>query len=163
MLEGRDPDAPPEAAPPREARQLLVFRVEASLYALPAGLVDHVSQLGPIVPVPTAPAHFAGVIHERGRVLAVVDLAQIFGAADARAPRSYRRLVVLELQGRSLAILAHEVPGLREIDGDQIRPSSGGDAIAAGELDDARGVVTLLDPDELLHALRSGPEARRAS
>jgi purine-binding chemotaxis protein CheW len=163
MLEGRDPDALAEGAPPREARYFLVFRVDASLYALEGALVDHVSEIGRIVPVPTAPAHFAGVIHERGRVLAVVDLARIFGADGERAREGYRRLVALEIQGRSLVILAHEVLGLREVARDEIRSASREEAVAAGELVDPRGVVTLLDPDELLQRLRSGPEAHHAS
>lgn len=162
MREARDPGEPAEGAPPGDARYLLIFRVGASLYALAGALVDHVSELGQIVPVPTAPACFAGVVHERGRVLPAVDLATIFGAGGERA-RGYRRLVVVELQGRPLVILAHQVLGLSAVAGSEIRPSARGDAVAAGELADPRGVVTLLDPDELLHRLRSGSEARHVS
>jgi purine-binding chemotaxis protein CheW len=160
---GRDPDASAETAPRREVRDTLVFRVEASLYALDGALVDHVSELGRIVPVPTAPACFAGIVHDRGRVLAVVDLARIFGAGGELLREGYRRLVVLEVRGASLVVLAHEVLGLVEIERNAIRPASGGSALAAGEFDGARGVVTLIDPDELLHRVRSGAETRHAS
>ncbi|HWO23702.1 MAG TPA: chemotaxis protein CheW [Kofleriaceae bacterium] len=145
------------------AHYVLVFRVDGSLYALPGGLVDHVSERARIVPVPTAPPCFAGVVHERGRVLAVVDLARIFGAGGERAPEGYRRLVVATLGGRPVVLLAHEVLGLREVAADVVRPAARGDALVAGELVDARGVVTLLDPDELLHRLRPGAESRHAS
>jgi len=163
MREGPELGAPAEGAPPGDARYLLVFRVGGSLYALEGALVDHVSERGRIVPVPTAPACFAGVVHERGRVLAVVDLVRVFGADGERATDGYRRLVVVELAGRPLVLLAHEVLGLREVAAAELRPASRGDAIAAAELADARGVITLLDPDELLHRLRSGAEARDAS
>lgn len=158
MREGPDPGAPPGAA-----RYLLVFRVDGSRYALDSELVDHVCVRGRIVPVPTAPACFVGIVHERGRVLAVVDLARIFGAEAARAGADYRRLVVASLGGKPLALLAHEVLGLRELAAGELRPASRGDAAAAGELVDERGVITLLDPDELLHRLRPGAEARHAS
>ena len=153
-------------------RFLLIFRVDASLYALEGGLVDHVSEPEQIAPVPTAPACFAGVVHARGRrisfclrgrVLPAVDLATVFGAGPARAGRGHHRLVVVELSGRPLAILAHEVLGLQTVAPDQIRPAARGDAIAAGELATPRGVVTLLDGPELLSRLRPAPEARHAS
>ena len=150
-------------SPEPGARSVLVFRVDGSLYALPGGLVDHVSERGRIVPVPTAPACFAGVVHDRGRVLAVVDLARIFDAGGERAPEGYRRLVVATLAGRPVVLLAHEVLGLREVAAGEVRPVARGDALAAGELVDARGVITLLDPDELLDRLRPGPEVRHAS
>jgi len=146
-----------------DALYLLVFRVDASLYALEGGLVDHVSEPEQIAPVPTAPACFAGVVHARGRVLPAVDLAAVFGAGPARAERGHRRLVVAELLGRPLAILVHEVLGLQTVAPDQIRPAARGDAIAAGELATPRGVVTLLDGAELLNRLRPAPEARHAS
>lgn len=160
MDPGHDPDAPPAVAPPREVRYLLVFRVDKSLYAVEGGIVDHVSELGQIVPVPTAPAHFTGIVHDRGRVLAVVDLARILGA---RGAGGYRRLVALKLEGRPVAVLAHAVLGLREAAADELRPASRGEAITAGELDDPRGVVTLLDPGELLRRLRAEPAAHHAS
>jgi chemotaxis signal transduction protein len=166
MSAGRAPaagaDTPPPA-PADDARYLLVFRVDASLYALEGGLVDHVSELGQIARVPTAPACFVGIVHERGRVLPAVDLAAVLGAGPARAGGSHRRLVVAELEGRPLAVLAHEVLGLQAVAPDRIRPAASGDALAAGELTTPRGVVTLLDPGALLHRLRSGPEARHAS
>jgi chemotaxis signal transduction protein len=160
MLEGRDPDAPAQEPPRREARYTFVFRVAASLYALDGALVDHVGELRRIVPVPTAPAHFAGVVHDRGRVLAVVDLDRVFAAGEA-GREAYRRLVALELGGRPVIVLAHEALGLREVAREAIRPASGRGAMALGEFDDARGVVTLLDPDELLHRLSAG--SRHAS
>ena len=161
MTLGRDPDAPAAPAPPREVRDALVFRVDASLYALDSAFVDHVSEVGRVVPVPTAPACFAGVVHERGRVLAVVDLARLFGAGGGRSGDGYRRLIALEVRGTPLVVLAHEVLGLVEVTRDEIRPASSGSALAAGEIAGARGSITLLDGDELLYRLRSGPEVRR--
>jgi chemotaxis signal transduction protein len=155
MVEGRDPDAPPEPTVPREAHYTFVFRVGGSLYGLAGAVVDHVGELGRIVPVPTAPAHFAGVVHDRGRVLAVVDLARIFGEVEP-PPEGYRRRVVIELAGRPLSVLAHEALGLREVPHEALRPASGRGAMAVGEFDDARGVVTLLDADELQLRLSSG-------
>lgn len=156
MIEGRDPDVPPAPAAPREAQYTFVFRVGASLYGLDGVVVDHVGELGRIVPVPTAPAHFAGVVHDRGRVLAVVDLARVFDEAEP-PPEGYRRRVVIEIAGRPLSVLAHEALGLREVPREALRPVSGRGAMAVGEFDDARGVVTLLDPAELQLRLSSGP------
>lgn len=156
---------------PAAARYVFVIRVEASLYAVDGALVDHVSELGRVVPVPMAPPCFAGIVHERGRVLPVVDLALIFGGGRARA--AYRRLVVMALIGRPVAVLAHEVLGLCEVEAGGLRPAPGHDAVVAGEVVDPRGVITVLDPEELLARLRGvagpaldpepAPEAYRAS
>jgi hypothetical protein len=62
-----------------------------------------------------------------------------------------------------LIVLAHEVLGLRDVAKDAIRPASGRRTTAAGEFDDPRGVVTLLDPDQLLQRLCSGSVTRHAS
>lgn len=48
-------------------------------YALPVSGVREISPLGPITPVPGAPAAILGVWNLRGDVIAAVDLARLLG------------------------------------------------------------------------------------
>lgn len=151
MTEGRDPDtaeAPPAA---RETRGTFVFRVGASRYALDLAVVRHVAEVGRVVPVPTAPAHYAGVVHDRGRVLAVVDLVKLAGLADG-VPTAYARRIALEIDGRPFAVLADETLGVREVA--DLRAPGRADDLVLAEFDDGDAVVSLLSSEALLGRLR---------
>lgn len=166
---GQDPDAPAEqgARTEVERRHLFIFRLGVSYYAVSSSVVDHVGALAKPTPVPTAPSQFLGVVHVRGRVIAVVDLGSVLGATPEEKSQGddesfQERLVVLDADRTPFAVPADSVLGLREVEVDSIRPASvlpQGDAsdessLFEGEFDDRAGVVTLLRIEAVLQILR---------
>lgn len=153
----RDPDSPPEVVADLATASQLIVRLGGNLYGLPAENVTQVVEVQRPVRVPTAPAHFAGVVAIRGQILAVVALHQLLDINDAPAGEA-RRLVALDADGQPFAFIADSVLGIREIPVTAIRRSE----IAAdddrypvcGEFDQAEGVVTILEPNAIVSALR---------
>lgn len=73
-------------------------------------------------PLPRAPSHIGGLVAIDGRVVTVLDLVALLQLdPDPSAPS---RLVVVDLGGEPVAVLAHEVTGVLDI-----VPADGADAL----------------------------------
>ena len=68
-------------------------RIAGEQYALPVDGVLEVAELGDVTPVPGAPPSVLGVRNLRGQLIAVVDLAALFGL-EGDGPRE--RIVITE-------------------------------------------------------------------
>lgn len=92
----------------------VLFKVAGTDYALPAAEVLHMESFSGATRVPGAPAHVAGVIQSRRRVVPVVDLRLRFGLpAAARTLDS--RVIVVQHGERAVGLLvdsAREVLGI---------------------------------------------------
>src|SRR5258706_12636431 len=73
--------------------------------ALPAGIVLEILDIGPVTPVPNAPAFVGNLINFRGRVAPLADLRLRCGMAVA-APTENSRIVVLGFPFEGEPILA---------------------------------------------------------
>jgi purine-binding chemotaxis protein CheW len=73
----RVPPAPPHVD---ELLEVVTFNLTTEWYALETRYVREVVHPPEITPVPGMPAFLAGVVNLRGSVLAVVDLARVWGA-----------------------------------------------------------------------------------
>lgn len=82
----------------------VVFRVAGAEYALPADQILQLESYSIATPVPGAPAHVAGLIQVRGRVVPVIDLRVRFGQAPAEATID-TRVVVTQLGERTVGLL----------------------------------------------------------
>ena len=83
----------------------VIFRVGGADYVLPASDVLQMESFSGATPVPGARPYVLGIIHVRGRVVPVVDLRVRFGLAPI-APTLDSRVVVAELDGRTVGLLA---------------------------------------------------------
>ena len=81
-------------------------RVGSERYALPVESVLEVDRLGEIAPVPGAGGASLGVRNHHGQVLAVFDLAPVFGIARRGEPH---RIVVASDAGRRAGLAIDEV------------------------------------------------------
>lgn len=81
-------------------------RVGAERYALPVENVLEVDRLGELAPVPGAGQASLGVRNHHGQVLAVFDLATVFGIARDGVPA---RIVVAADAGRRAGLAIDEV------------------------------------------------------
>ncbi len=151
-VEVRPPAAPPPplAAPHAAAERHVVFRAAGERFALPLSAVrEVVVPQPPFARVPRASEAVRGVMNLRGRVVAVVELAQLLGCPpDALAP-AQGHVLILDRDRRGLGLLVSSVLGVDFLaDGSCAEaPEPGG--VACGVAQVAGGAVTLLDADAL--------------
>lgn len=98
----------------------VVFRVAGGEYVLPALDVMQMDSFTGATPVPGAAPYVEGIMHVRARVVPVVDLRARFGLPPA--PRSLdSRVVVAEIGGRTVALLADSAREVVKLESDQFQ------------------------------------------
>jgi purine-binding chemotaxis protein CheW len=97
----------------------VIFKVAGGEYVLPASDVLQMESFTGATPVPGAAPYVAGIIHVRGRVVPVVDLRARFGL-PAAPPTLDSRVVVGELAGRTVGLLADSAREVVKVDSEQL-------------------------------------------
>jgi len=141
-------------APGEDGRQLVVFALGEERLALPMSAVREIVRPLPLVPVPRAPELLLGLANLRGRVLPVLDLRRLVGAAP-REPDEATRVLVLEWRGSRLGLVVDAVHRVLEAAADALETARGAAAalatgVLAGVVRDGAEVVQVLDLDALL-------------
>ena len=99
--------------------EILTIALGGEIFALPAGIVLEILDIGPVTPVPNAPAILGNLINFRGRVAPLADLRLRCGMTVA-APTIDSRIVVLEFpfegEPTLAAILADKVYEVTHLD-----------------------------------------------
>lgn len=109
-----------------------------------------------IVPVaetaelPGLPSWIFGIVQIRGRLLAVLDLAEWFNVASPSKPR---HLVVVESRGRQLALLVDSIIDIINVHTDDLATTLAFDE-SSGRRAITKDLVTLIDVDTLLKSER---------
>lgn len=122
-----------------ELRNVIVFVVGTTRYALELRWVREVVSLGFVTGVPTAPTALGGVCNLHGTILPVLDVAALLDEAPGPAARQGDGALVIELEGVLCALRVDQVENvasLREHDGAMV--------------DAAGHALTLLDPAALV-------------
>jgi purine-binding chemotaxis protein CheW len=138
------------AAPEEEAGErvlCVLFRRGEDRYAVRADEVHKVTEPGWMNRLPRLPRSVIGITQHRGRIVTVVDLAELF-AAEEPPPRSHgsgARVLILERGQRHLGVWVDAVEQIANIR----FPS------------DAGGVALLSHGGEALSALDAGSLVRR--
>src|SRR4029453_13453711 len=139
-------------------QEVLLFRIERELYAIPSSSVREVARFRPWTPVPGAPAVLPGIISQRGMILPIVELRALLGLEQHDLTRAARLVVVVHNE-IGMALLVEAVLDLIML------PAVAVEAVPFA-LDPARsrflrGVAShdaqplgLLDLDELIAGLR---------
>ena len=91
-----------------ETLQVVSFRVGAEQYGLDIANVQEIDRLQPITRVPQALSFVEGVIHVRGAIIPVVDLARRFGLDPVAADRQ-TRIIIAGLRGQSVGFIVSAV------------------------------------------------------
>ncbi len=138
--------AAPIAPPSGDETPYLLFESRGLLTALPASAVGEVLPLPEATPVDGAPG-WVGVLDVRGRLLPVVDLGEVSGAAPRRFETT-DNVIVIQSDSAALGLIVERVREVRAIaPGDiELAPTGGGAGVARveGEL------VRVLDAGSLL-------------
>ncbi|MBL0215852.1 MAG: chemotaxis protein CheW [Myxococcales bacterium] len=93
----------------------VTFRVGSSDYALPASQVLHLESFQTATPVPGAPAHVAGLVQVRGRVVPVVDLRTRFGLPAIERTID-NRVVIVQVGARVAGLLVDSAREVLQLD-----------------------------------------------
>lgn len=106
---------------PTETQQHLLFRVGAEFFALPLLEIEVILPVPELEPLAKAPAHVAGVLRYRGRLIPVMDVGLLLGVGSIRRFISTRLILVQSPGGEPsrLALLvehALEVAALWPVD-----------------------------------------------
>jgi purine-binding chemotaxis protein CheW len=127
----------------------VVFGVASERFALPLEAVrEVVLPQPPFSRVPRAGGAVRGVMNLRGRVVAVVDLAELMGLSPQALRAGSGQVVILEQHQRGLGLLIDGVLGVESLDLSE--PSAEG--VVRGVATAAAGAVTLLAAEPLAAA-----------
>jgi chemotaxis signal transduction protein len=99
---------------------MVVFERQGTHYALPLEELSEIRLAPRISPVPGVSAVIRGVVHMRGRMVAVHDLACLGGGRVAVPSRPWLLLGQGEQGG--VALIADDVEGVRQIRSEALRP-----------------------------------------
>jgi purine-binding chemotaxis protein CheW len=123
-------------------RPYILFSVAGTTYGVHSDSVKHMEMIEQVTAVPNSPAFVEGVVFSRGQVVPVLNLRVRFGFE--RVERNLRsRLLVVDVGGRLLGLLADDAREFVAIPESSIRPPSEGIGGLTGHYID--GVATLGD------------------
>ena len=140
----RDPDLAQPEGGETASTHYFVFRLRGRTYALRPTCIDLVTPMQPVVPVPTAGPHVRGVIHLRGRVIAVIDLAALL-AIDDQAPLPDSARLIITAGRTPFAFVADATLGIWAFADDAQTRSTDDGPIVCGRIEDRGGAATLID------------------
>jgi purine-binding chemotaxis protein CheW len=142
----------------------VILRFAGARYAVDMSSVAEVVPVPVLTRVPGSPPWLSGVVNWRGRVLPVLDLRPLVGAALSPLPTS-ARLVVISEDDIEVGLVADMVPGLLHCDPGQLEAvpatiATGIAALVRGVVD-VDGPVALLATEAVLKLRDQLPTARR--
>ena len=137
-------------------RTYILFGVAGTTYALRSDQVLHMEMVEQITSVPNAPAFVEGVVFSRGQVVPVINLRARFGFE--RVPLDLRtRLLVVQIQGRRVGLMADEAREFVGIPDAEVRPP--GEAVVGLSGNYLEGVATIGDRIVLILDIREVVDA----
>ncbi len=143
---------------------VLVCRIADRDLAMDLRFVDEVFRTGYVTPIPKAPSCFVGLTNLRGRVIPVIDPANLISSTPASRPIPGRMAVLVSWSRLRAALLVDQVVGV-------VTTTPGGfvaaddTSLLAGSLGTERGRIELIHVERLLReaAHRSAQQAAQHS
>lgn len=137
-----------EARPTHE-QDLLLFEHAGVSYAVPAGAVDVVVAWNDPAPLPASVAGFAGVLQDRGRVVAILTSPL---ARPRRAEAVDRRIVICATRRGFIGLPCERTSEVGPVQ--LAAPPIPGEVV-----DSSRGPLVFVDPERLVEELAVGAVA----
>lgn len=91
-----------------ETIQVVAFEVGAEHYGLEIRCIQEIDRVQPVTRVPQSLPFVEGVIHLRGAIIPVIDLAKRFGQ-PATVPDRRTRVIIASLRGQSVGFIVAAV------------------------------------------------------
>ena len=105
-----------------ETLQIVSFRVGDGRYGLEISCVQEIDRVQPITRVPQALSFVEGVIHVRGAIIPVVDLARRFGL-EPIVPDRQTRIIIACLRGQSVGFIVSAVDEVVSLPAKSVGPA----------------------------------------
>jgi purine-binding chemotaxis protein CheW len=139
---------------PGYTRRYCSFRVGEDCFAIESASVSEVLRSGKIARVPLAQKEIVGLVHLRGRIVPIIDLAGHLGLTSAA--RQAATHLVIRIQGDCYGLLVDEMLDVIDIPDTAIEhptaAEAAGDALI-GVFAAEQRLVHLLDPGRMIHSL----------
>lgn len=100
----------------------VIMRVGEERYGAHVSQVQSVERLGEITPVPRTLSFIKGVIHLRGAVVPVIDLAERVGLTHRAQDADEMRVVIAEVEDRVVGMIVDGVEDVVQIPPETIEP-----------------------------------------
>lgn len=145
----------------------VVVRLGSGRFAVPMASVAEVGRVPAVTRIPGLPAWVAGAANWRGRVMPVLDLRELLGAAADDADRM-SRILVLTTAAATVGLLVDEVESTTGIAEEDIAPfpaalPTAGSALLAGQIARGDGPLAVLDTDAVMRLRENLPRGRRTA
>ena len=128
------------------------FRVGGDCLAIDADRVTEVIRESRVTRVPLAPEGVLGLVHLRGRIVPIIDLAGRLGVPRVPGQATGTHLIV-EVQGDHYGLLVDEMLDVIEIEPERVERPTGGTGPLHGTFAAADRLVHLLDPERMIQSL----------
>ncbi|HLA83161.1 MAG TPA: chemotaxis protein CheW [Thermoguttaceae bacterium] len=115
------PDRDERRTDTAQSVQLVSFRLGQEEYGIEITKVQEIILLGDITRVPQTPDYIKGLINLRNMVIPIVDLRLRFGLSEA-TPTVDTRIMVINVQGKTIGIVVDAVSEVLRVPKDQIAP-----------------------------------------
>jgi purine-binding chemotaxis protein CheW len=144
----------------------VVVRLGSGRFAVSLGSVEEVGRVPAVTRVPGTPGWVAGVANWRGRILPILDLRTLLGAAQAPLANA-ARLLVLSAEAVTVGMLVEAVEGTAVVaaSAEPFPATLSGAAagLLAGQLPHPDGPVAVLDVPAVLRMRDALPRGRRSA
>ena len=105
-----------------KSSQVVSFCLGEEEYGVDIMTVQEIILYGCITQVPEVPEHVLGVINLRGNVIPILNLRRRFGMPD-QAPEDATRIVVMNLNGRTVGVVVDGVNEVLRLGEDEVSPT----------------------------------------
>ena len=112
----------PERNGEEECLDAVEFVLGHERYAFESSYVSEVYPLRDLTPIPCTPAFVLGIVNVRGQLLPVIDLDEFLDLRK-REETEHARVIVIDVDGVRLGVIADSIVGVRAIAKGQIQAS----------------------------------------
>ena len=113
----------PEPVVPAETLlEVLEFRLGHERYAVETCYVQEVFPLMDMTPLPCTPAFVLGIVNLRGRIVAVLELRQLFSLPEPNLPEK-QRIILVRVGDLEFGLLADRIVGVNSVRRDRLQPA----------------------------------------
>jgi purine-binding chemotaxis protein CheW len=132
-------------------RELLVFGLDDSAYAVPVERVREIVRMRELTRVPRSPGWLLGVVALRGEIVEVVDLRLRLGLGASQPTRSSRIIVLHGETDRVAGVLVDSVREVFRVAEEEMKPAQGLEMMSVVEMCRyGAEFVSILDIDRAL-------------